>query len=205
MTLRSGRELRSLRQIATVTVRAMGDLVSSKSSSTAQTTSQRNKLLEGRGIPRQGCAILGADCFDQAMGPMLFRKASCFGEKWPEWQNRSRWCLFVLFYGVLSNVPFWIAARFLRIERNGWFCLDYLCMGVLALFVPRVVAGTLMFGTIAADTLCAICESYFLSVSDCLRSISSLRELPEVRLKYVIAAVLLAIFISASRPYCRRQ
>ncbi len=187
----------------------MGDLVSSKSSGTAQTISQRNKLLEGWEIPPQGCAILGADCFGQAMGPFVSGNAALPGEKWSRWQNRSRWCLFVLFYGVLSNVPFWLAARFLRIERNGWFCLDYLCIGMLALFVPRIIAATLMFGTIVADTLCAICESYFLSASDCLRSISSLRELPEGRLKYVIAAVLLAIIISAvaallPKPVLRR-
>jgi hypothetical protein len=175
----------------------MGDPGTLKSVRIEQATSQRNGLLEEREAPRQERAGLKTDFFEQPASPRVFRKVSRRADKWPEWQNLSRWCLFVLFYGALANIPFWVTAKFLRVERNGWFCLDYLCVGILSLFVPRIVAGTLMFGSIVVDMLCAISESYFLSPSDCLRSISFLRELPEERLRYVIAAALLAILISA--------
>ncbi|HEX6496740.1 MAG TPA: sulfatase-like hydrolase/transferase [Acidobacteriaceae bacterium] len=130
--------------------------------------------------------------------PMVLGRAADVPDDRSEWLNLSRWYLFVLFYGVFSNIPFWVMVRFLRIERNGWFCLDYLCIGILSLFVPRVVTGILMFGSIVADALSAITESYFLSLSECLKSFSSLGELPGPRLGYVIAAVLLAILISVA-------
>lgn len=134
--------------------------------------------------------------------PMLLRRVA---EKWPASPIRFEGYLFVLYYWVLSNIPFWFAARYLRIERDGWFCLEYLCVGVLALFVPGIIAAFLMFGSIAADMLFAISRSYYLSPFDCLRSIASLRELPGQRLGTVIATVLLAILIATLAAILPKQ
>jgi uncharacterized membrane protein len=53
--------------------------------------------------------------------------------------------LFVFFYAIFANVPFWTASPWLGLLRNGLFCLEYAAVGLLALFVPRIVAAGLLF------------------------------------------------------------
>ena len=112
------------------------------------------------------------------------------------WQdaNRGHWIVFAVFYAVFANIPFWVACRTLDLLPLGWFCLEYAGVGLVALFVPRVLAATLLLLVIAADLIGAVSKTYYLSPTDCLTNIFSLHQLPATRL-FAGAAVLVLLFL----------
>jgi hypothetical protein len=111
--------------------------------------------------------------------------------------NHARWLHFVVFYVVLANLPFWVTSRWLGLQCNGLFCLDYAAVGLLALFVPQIAATALLLLVIAADLICGVSDTYYLSFAECLTNITSLRGLSAPRLLAVVGIVVLTLLVSA--------
>ncbi|MFZ0319986.1 MAG: sulfatase-like hydrolase/transferase [Candidatus Sulfotelmatobacter sp.] len=113
---------------------------------------------------------------------------------------------FVVFYAILANLPFWAASPMLGLMRNGVFCIEYAAVGLLALFVPRIYSGILLFLVIAADLICGVSQTFYLSPADCLRSSSFLLLLSGRRVILVLVVALLALLtalIAARLPVAR--
>lgn len=106
--------------------------------------------------------------------------------------NAFHWLFFVFFYAVLTNVPFWAASSWLGLLPLGWCCLEYAGVGLLALFVPRILAAALLLLVMAADLISAASKTYYLSPTECLVNVGFLRELPGKRL---VALALVAGFM----------
>lgn len=110
------------------------------------------------------------------------------------------WLFFVVFYAVLANVPFWYAKHFLGFYHDGWFCIEYAFIGLVALFVPRLVASLLLFLTIVADMICAVCETYFLTPMECLTNLNDLGKVDGRRL-IVLLGLYLLTFVVIATPF----
>jgi hypothetical protein len=79
-----------------------------------------------------------------------------------------RCVLFVLCYGVLANVPFWVASHWLGVIQNGCFGLSYALVGVLALFLTRIPAAMLLLFAMPVDVVAGVCLTYYPSLGECL-------------------------------------
>ncbi|WP_263350856.1 sulfatase-like hydrolase/transferase [Acidicapsa acidisoli] len=115
----------------------------------------------------------------------------------------ARWILYVTFYALLANIPFWVASRWLAISQDGWFCLEYIAVGLLALFLPRIIAPLLLLLAVAIDLIGAISETYFLPISQIFTNLGAVRQLSASRLfagAVVLLLTLLAATISALPP-----
>jgi len=113
------------------------------------------------------------------------------------------WLLFVFFYAIFANVPFWAASYYLGLLPVGWFCLEYAGVGLFALFVPRIVAATLLMLIIAVDLVSAVSKTYYLSPSECLANIGALYEFHGARflaMATVASFILLVFSIAAFFP-----
>lgn len=110
------------------------------------------------------------------------------------------WLFFVIFYTVLTNIPFWYAKHFLGFFHDGWFCIEYAFVGLVALVVPRLVASLLLFLTIVADMVCAVCETYFLTPMECLTNLDDLGKVDGRRLAVLLGLYLLT-FIVITTPF----
>jgi hypothetical protein len=108
------------------------------------------------------------------------------------------WILFVAFYAGFANLPYWIASRFLGLMPLGWFCIEYACIGLLALFLPRMVTAPLLLMAIAADLISGVSKTYYLAPTECLQNFASLHELPISRLLSVIAVGLLIFSLAGA-------
>jgi hypothetical protein len=106
------------------------------------------------------------------------------------------WFLFVFFYIVIANIPFWAASRWLGLWGHGLFCLEYAVVGLLALVVPGGVAATLLSVVIVADLTCGVSQTYFLSPWECLTNIGDLHELGGSRPVAVGIVIVLTLLIS---------
>jgi phosphoglycerol transferase MdoB-like AlkP superfamily enzyme len=113
---------------------------------------------------------------------------------------------FVVLYAILANVPFWTASSLLGLLHNRLFCLEFLAVGFLALFISRISSGVLLFLAIAADLICGISQTYYLSPSECLRSSSFLYLISGKRLLLsggILVITLLISLAAASFPLAR--
>ena len=108
------------------------------------------------------------------------------------------WLFFVFFYAVAANIPYWIASSEFGFLREGWFCLEFAAIGIVALFVPSFVASALLLAVIAADLLLGICRTYYLSIEDCLAGAGLMQRIPHSRLLIAASVVLLALLIGAA-------
>jgi hypothetical protein len=108
-----------------------------------------------------------------------------------------QWLLFVVFYTMFANVPFWAASHWLRLLPLGWVCLEYAGVGLLALFVPRIVATALLILLIVADLTSAVSKTYYLPPSECLASMGALREFSGVRLLVTGAVAVLVLLVAS--------
>ncbi len=86
----------------------------------------------------------------------------------------SYWILFVLFYAICANIPYWTASHWLGLLPIGWFCVEYAVVGLLALFIPRILAAVLLLLVIAADLLSGVCKTYYLLPMVCLKNFGML-------------------------------
>jgi hypothetical protein len=107
------------------------------------------------------------------------------------------WLSFVAFYAVLANIPYWFASREFGFSPLGWFCIQYVVVGLVALVVPRFVSASLLLAIIFADFLCGICRSYDLPVQTTLQNISAADAFTGTRLVCAAATVLLAVLGAA--------
>jgi phosphoglycerol transferase MdoB-like AlkP superfamily enzyme len=82
-----------------------------------------------------------------------------------------KWLPFVGFYCIICNFPYWIAAREFGFSPLGWFCVTYAAVGLIALFVPRLVTLVLLLVLTAADIICGACMTYYVPVRECLQNI----------------------------------
>ena len=107
------------------------------------------------------------------------------------------WLLFVVFYAIVANVPFWAAGVWLGILPIGWFCLEYAGVGLLALFIPRILAAILLLLVITADLISAVSKTYYLAPTECLASVGSLHYLSGFRLFALGAVALLTLLVTS--------
>jgi hypothetical protein len=107
------------------------------------------------------------------------------------------WILFVAFYAIFANVPFWIGSFWLGIWCHGWFCVEFVVVGLLALYLPCYIAAALLLLVIVADFVSGISETYYLSPSECLRSFIFLPEFSGNRLFAITVVAALASIVVA--------
>lgn len=107
------------------------------------------------------------------------------------------WLLFVAFYVIAANVPYWVASHEFGLCSLGVFCVQYVTVGLVALIVPRSVSVSLLIVVTLTDLLSGICMSYNLPVGECLGSLSVAPTFPGRRL-LAAAVVLLLILITAA-------
>lgn len=111
-------------------------------------------------------------------------------------QNRS-WTLFVLFYALFANIPFWAASHWLGLLPIGWICVEYACLGLLALAIPGAAASILLLLLISADILNAVSKTYYLSPTECLVNSPYLHNFSGARLWSLVSVIVLAILTAA--------
>jgi hypothetical protein len=116
-------------------------------------------------------------------------------KKW-KCDDNARWFYLVAFYAIFANLPFWAACPAFGLQRNGWFCLEYAAVGLLALFVPGILAAALLLLVIAADMICAISRTYYLPPAECLKNLGTLRDLSGLRLLTVAEVVILTVLVT---------
>ncbi len=104
---------------------------------------------------------------------------------------------FVVFYSIIANIPFWIASYWLGLLPLGWFCLEYAGVGLLALFLPRTIAGLLLLLVSAADLISGVSKTYYLSPTECLSNFTSLQQFPAMRLIGVAVVAVLILLVAA--------
>jgi hypothetical protein len=117
--------------------------------------------------------------------------------------HHSYWLIFVLFYAVGANTPFWMASHWLGLLPLGWLCIEFAGVGLLALFIPRGLSATLLLIVTAADIISDVSRTYYLSPTDCLSNLASLRDFSSIRvlaIAAVLTATLLCVVIAASFP-----
>lgn len=111
--------------------------------------------------------------------------------------------LFVLIYAIAANIPFWVVSYRLSILHDGWFCISYIAVGLLALFVPRVLTAVVLLLAITADVGYGVSESYGISTLDLLKNVGTLQEFSGSRILVVAAVAILTLLIvgmAASLP-----
>lgn len=128
------------------------------------------------------------------------RQASQYSAFWSA-ADLTRWLPFVVFYAVLANLPFWIACSWLGIFRNAWFCLEYVAIGVIALFVPRFAAACLLLLVAFLDLLDGVCQTYFMVPSQCLANLSAVRQFSGLRLLAGTTISLLILLLAAASAF----
>ena len=103
------------------------------------------------------------------------------------------WICFVAFYAIVPNIPFWTARDQLGLVHEGWFCISYCLVGLLALVAPRVLTSYLLMLVVAADLTYGVTKSYWISAWDLLQNVRSFQEFSGRR----ILAVFVALFLTA--------
>ena len=103
---------------------------------------------------------------------------------------------FIVFYVLLSNLPFWTASPLLGLMRNGVFCIEYIGVGLLALFIPAIYSGILLFLVIAADLICGVSQTFYISPAECVRNSGFLFLLSGRRVALAGAVVVLSLIIA---------
>src|ERR1035437_8716410 len=101
--------------------------------------------------------------------------------------DHARWLLFVLFYAVLANLPFWAASHWLDLLPLGWISIEYAAVGLIALFAPRILAVPLLALAIAADIVSGVSKTYFLTPTECLANMGSVHEFPATTIAAIFA------------------
>lgn len=121
------------------------------------------------------------------------------------WQRSALvyWLPFVLFYSIFVNIPFWAADRRMGVSLHGWFGLDYLLIGLVALYAWRMLTAALLLLVMTIDLITSICHSYLLSPQECFQNIFEIGQFSGRHLIALGAVLLLAVvtvFISVVFP-----
>jgi phosphoglycerol transferase MdoB-like AlkP superfamily enzyme len=106
------------------------------------------------------------------------------------------WLGLVFFYAGLANLPYWAAAeKFVYSRQMGWFCTEYMLIGLLALLAPPIVPALLLLLLISLDLLCAVCETYNIPINVCLSNLGVVHTFTLSRAAAAIAILLLALAV----------
>jgi phosphoglycerol transferase MdoB-like AlkP superfamily enzyme len=124
---------------------------------------------------------------DDTLGPAPNRKTA----------NHSYWILFVLFYAICSNIPYWTASHWLGLLPIGWFCVEYAIVGLLALYIPPILAAVLLVLVIAADLLNGVCKTYYLIPSVCLENFGAVSDFGGGRIVAGSLALILILLLAS--------
>jgi hypothetical protein len=114
-----------------------------------------------------------------------------------------RWIALVFFYAVVANIPYWIAAHQFEFVVRGWFCLEYVAVGLLALLIPRFAAAGLLVAVIAVDLLCAVRITYMLPVRECFENLRALEALSGTPRNYALAVILAVVVVAGAAAMLR--
>ncbi len=106
------------------------------------------------------------------------------------------WLSFVAFYAVLANIPYWFISHEFGFLQIGWFRIQYLTVGLLALVLPGFLSASLLLVIIFADILCGICLSYYLPIGECLENLSAAHAFSGARIFCVVVALLLVLLVT---------
>ena len=111
--------------------------------------------------------------------------------------GKLNWLFVVIFYAVIANIPFWVASDGFSLLSYGWFCVDYAVVGLLALFLPRVLAAFLLLLVIAVDIVWSICVTFSLSITEWPTGIGVYYALSTHRQHFAVAVILLILLVTA--------
>jgi hypothetical protein len=118
------------------------------------------------------------------------------------------WAYIGLFV-VLGNLPLWVDGRFFqKLLISGWFNVDFIAVGILALFVPRAVSAVLFLMAIAVDFLSAICKTYYVTPREILSNAPEVVDMPSRRIALLGSILLLSLAIAGATfflPRLRRR
>lgn len=106
-----------------------------------------------------------------------------------------RWYTFLAAFLVLPNLPLLLAAHPLSLLLRGYINLDYLLIGILSLFVPRILTFFLLFAAILLDFIHAACVTYLFSPTEFLQVIRYGGLLSTTRIGLIVAAFVFALLI----------
>ena len=115
----------------------------------------------------------------------------------------ARCVLFVLFYCVAANVPFWVASHSLGLIQNGCFDPSYALAGILVLFLPRIPAAMFLLFAILVDVVTSVCLTFYLSLSECLinfRVLQGISRAGHSAIVTILGLTLLIVIASSSLP-----
>jgi hypothetical protein len=112
---------------------------------------------------------------------------------------------FILYFCVASNIPFWIACRLLNLLPSGFFLLESLVAGLIALYVSRRLSVLLLFIFFAGDILCAVVQTYYLTSWDAVSHTAGLSALSPYRQVLIVVVALFALlyFCIPALPWLR--
>jgi phosphoglycerol transferase MdoB-like AlkP superfamily enzyme len=118
--------------------------------------------------------------------------------------GQARWLLFVVFYTVFANVPYWFASHeFGFLDHRGLFCLQFVTVGLIALVAPPILSSILLLSVIASDLLSAVSETYFLSIRECFLYATEFHAFSGARRVVSVTILLLALLLAASALFLR--
>ena len=79
---------------------------------------------------------------------------------------RFRWYTFLAAFLILPNLPLLLGAHPISLLARGYVDLDYLLIGLLSLFVPRMVTFVLLAAAVLFDFVHAVCVTYLFAPSE---------------------------------------
>lgn len=106
-----------------------------------------------------------------------------------------RWYTFLTAFLVLPNLPLLLAAHPLSLLLRGYINLDYLLIGILSLFIPRIFTFLLLFTAILLDFIHAACVTYLFSPAEFLQVTRYGGLLSTTRIGLIAAAFVLTLLI----------
>lgn len=83
---------------------------------------------------------------------------------------------------VFLNLPFWIAARYTDTYPRGWFNIEFIVLGVFAMFTKRWIIWLLLMLDFLGDIAHTSASFYFFSQQDLVHSARFVLALPTARL-----------------------
>ena len=113
-----------------------------------------------------------------------------------------RWYLFLLAFLVLPNLPLLLAAHPLSLLVRGYVNLDYLLIGLLSLFVPRIVTLVLLATAILLDFIHAVCITYLFAPAEFFHVVRYGGLLSTTRIGLIVAATMFTLLICLVTAVC---
>ncbi len=108
-------------------------------------------------------------------------------------KTRASFAIFV--YIVAANVPFWIASQSLGLLSKGPFNIEFMVIGILAVFLRRSLTVGLLLVAILLDMLCGLSLTYMLSASELLRSARWLLEFAPSHLWDIVVVIICIVMV----------